>query len=211
MTGCAGCGVPLAPTKGRGRARKWCSERCRKASGGNPQAPLKTTPEKFWGRVDSSGGEHACWPWLGYITQDGYGLVGFERRQRGTHRVAWQLANGPIPDGLWVLHRCDNPPCCNPAHLFLGSVADNNRDRHAKGRTRGWAGRNGPAHHFYRVTPAMLAVAREMRARGWTQQRIADHLNISRGRVAHIVSGVLPVNARGTVLPEHPRNTQKWS
>lgn len=81
--------------------------------------------------------DDACWVWTGFRDRKGYGQIALDGR-RGvhgyTHRVAWELHNGPIPDGLWVLHRCDNPPCCNPAHLFLGTAADNNRDMAAKGR-----------------------------------------------------------------------------
>ena len=74
----------------------------------------------------------------------GYGRIWFNGKSTGTHRVAWELANGPIPDGLHVLHHCDNPPCCETepsdaypeGHLFLGTEADNQADKAAKGRGR---------------------------------------------------------------------------
>jgi hypothetical protein len=78
----------------------------------------------------------ACLEFGGSRSEDGYGTIRYQGRMQKAHRVAWQLAHGPIPKGLLVCHRCDNPPCCNVAHLFLGTVADNNRDRHAKGRTK---------------------------------------------------------------------------
>lgn len=77
-----------------------------------------------------------CLLWTGCIDAKGYGLIGVAGRSTGAHRVAWILARGPIPDGLWVLHHCDNPACVNAegGHLFLGTNLDNIRDRNAKGR-----------------------------------------------------------------------------
>jgi hypothetical protein len=75
-----------------------------------------------------------CMVWRGARNGCGYGAKRIGGKVRSTHRLAWEWANGTIPDGMCVLHRCDNPPCCNPSHLFLGTVADNNRDRKAKGR-----------------------------------------------------------------------------
>lgn len=74
-----------------------------------------------------------CWPWMGYRHR-GYGEVSWGMRMQRAHRIAWMLANGPIPSGLWVLHKCDNPPCCNPAHLYLGTHDDNVRDKVERGR-----------------------------------------------------------------------------
>ncbi len=90
----------------------------------------------FFKRPDRSGGRRACWPWR---TASGdavtnYGMVSVDGIAMGTHRIAWTLKNGPIPAGLYVLHKCDNPPCVNPAHLFLGTQKDNMKDMAAKGR-----------------------------------------------------------------------------
>ena len=93
--------------------------------------------ERFYSkvRVSSSG----CHIWTAALSDRGYGRFLVDGKNRHAHRIAWELANGPIPRGLWVLHHCDNPRCVNPAHLFLGDVVANVRDMIAKGR-------NAPRH-----------------------------------------------------------------
>jgi hypothetical protein len=84
-----------------------------------------------------SGGEDACWPFMGGrdTNKNGeYGHLQCLGRQWKAHRLAYTLTYGPIPRGLWVLHKCDYPPCCNPRHLFLGTLADTVADRDAKQR-----------------------------------------------------------------------------
>lgn len=86
--------------------------------------------------------DNGCLVWIRGKTTDGYGSVCINGKMDKTHRVAWTLAYGPIPSGMCVCHHCDNPPCCEPTHLFLGTHSDNMRDRQIKGRTKnlekGW-------------------------------------------------------------------------
>lgn len=91
---------------------------------------LSDQPDRFWAKVDRRGDDE-CWPWLGAISTQGYGRAG----KRGyAHRLAYELAVGSIPDELEIRHACDNPPCCNPAHLSVGERWENVRDMLVRGR-----------------------------------------------------------------------------
>lgn len=87
--------------------------------------------EHFWRRVDTSAD---CSLWTGPVNRGGYGVYNHLGERCLAHRAAWILTFGPIPDGMGVLHHCDNPPCVRPDHLFIGTQADNARDMNAKGR-----------------------------------------------------------------------------
>jgi hypothetical protein len=91
-----------------------------------------TFETRFWAKVVVHPG--GCWEWRGRRMPKGYGKLNRGTKTVYAHRLAFELRNGPIPDGLYVLHKCDNPPCINPDHLFLGTQADNVRDRDTKGR-----------------------------------------------------------------------------
>jgi hypothetical protein len=150
----------------------------------------ETTPENFWARVDKSGD---CWIWRGRVDANGYGRVGYRSRPNiGAHRVAWALArNGGVLTVEWVLHRCDNPPCVNPDHLFLGSCADNNRDRHRKGRTRNTDA--GADHPQAKLTSSQVREMRRLYGRygqgGLTQAQLSSMFGVSRGNVSKVVNG----------------------
>lgn len=95
-------------------------------------------PSPFWHRFWSAvtvNKPAECWPWTDrWSDKDGYGILTVGGAHQRAHRVAWSLTNGPIPTSLSVLHRCDNPPCCNPAHLYLGTQAENVADMMARHR-----------------------------------------------------------------------------
>jgi len=99
--------------------------------------------DRFWAKVKKKSG---CWLWQASCFRDGYGQIsrsdGGKRMNLRTHRVAWELSRGEIPDDICVLHSCDVRSCCNPSHLFLGTVADNmkdkcNKERQARGAAQG--------------------------------------------------------------------------
>lgn len=133
---CEGCGT-LTPPQTWGQPRKWCSDECRTATrnarrrrGPADRSPVTRLRRKLV--VTDSG----CHEFNGCRNEHGYGAMrGGDGRTVLAHRLAWELANGPVPEDMCVCHRCDNPPCCNLDHLFLGTHADNMRDRDAKGRT----------------------------------------------------------------------------
>ena len=87
-----------------------------------------------------------CWEWTASRQKFGYGTKWHNGSVQLAHRIAWEEANGPIQEGMCVLHRCDNPKCVRPDHLFLGTVADNNADRHAKGRDGGGLAARAQTH-----------------------------------------------------------------
>lgn len=131
---CAHCGAAFLtwPYKVRAGEGRFCSRRC----GASPVRSKLS--DRFWAKVDRN--PDGCWLWTGSKSSHGYGqlfsMVGGHRAVLHTHRISWELHNGPIPDGLWVLHRCDVRPCVRPDHLFLGTRQDNTDDMMAKGRHR---------------------------------------------------------------------------
>ncbi len=142
----------------------------------------------FWDYVDKSNGEDGCWPWLGSRLPRGYGTY---KRNAKAHRIAFEWAYGPIPKGFDVCHKCDNPPCVNPAHLFAGTKAQNNADMIAKGRAKYVS---GESHGRHKLTAAQVAEIRAMYrkdVRGFGQQMLAKRFNVSSTTIRNIIIGKL--------------------
>lgn len=145
--------------------------------------------DRFWNKVDKTPGHGPkgdCWIWTGSVSNR-YGHCHWEGKQPSAHCVSYALAcGGPPPKGYWVLHRCDNPLCVRPDHLFLGTAQDNSSDMIAKGRSLHGA-RNGRAV----LTDNNVVEARKRRdAEGWSWRRLANHF------------GVCPSTIRSAVLGE---------
>lgn len=123
-------------------------------------AQLAAIAAAFWARVGARP-RRGCWLWLGKPGDDGYGRFCWDSATEKAHRAAWVLANGPIPDGLCVLHECDVRACVRPDHLFLGTRGDNARDMASKGRQ--WLQRNPQAlagdRHWKRRRPDLIKLA----------------------------------------------------
>lgn len=113
-----------------------CYTRRRRAGSEMPPSIRRPLHERFWEKVDRSGGDDACWIWTGAIISTGYGSIRIDGRGKLSHRISWELVNGSIPQNKLVLHKCDNPPCVNPEHLFIGTYLDNVVDMYAKRRGR---------------------------------------------------------------------------
>lgn len=158
----------------------------------------RSLAERVWRRVDKSGGPDACWPFAeAGRNAKGYGVLG-GRPKNLAHRVAYEAANGPIPDDLFVLHRCDNPPCCNPAHLFPGTNTDNMRDMSAKGRAADMRNeRCGKA----KLSDAQIAAIRSRWAAGETQRELTAEYGVSEGHLHRVVSGERRPAEDGSALP----------
>lgn len=134
----------------------------------------------FWSRVNT-GSKDDCWPWSRYVDATGYGITWFDGSNMKAHRVAFLAANGYFPEA--VCHTCDNRACCNPAHLFAGTKALNNADRHTKGRS---AGPRGEAHAQHKLTKNDVVEIRRMITRGMGNTEIAQSFNITHFAISDI-------------------------
>lgn len=141
--------------------------------------------KRFWDKVDVRGPDE-CWDWSASLNGRGYGAFAMGGRMRTASRIAWTLTHGD-PGRLHVLHRCDRPRCCNPAHLFLGTPKDNVEDMIAKGRRRHVAPR-GSRHGRAKLTEADVVRIRERVAAGETRVAVAAAFGVANQLVSGIVA-----------------------
>lgn len=159
---------------------------------------------RFWDKVEKTS---RCWIWHGAVEPNGYGVVTRGGRNVRAHRYAWKISKGPIPDGLFVLHRCDYRICVRPAHLWLGTQADNMRDMVAKGRMwthvhperRAFGRRNGmhthpetrmngSSHHQAKLTEKLVKEIRMLRQNGgWTERALGTKFGLSHSSIGRIL------------------------
>jgi hypothetical protein len=126
---CAQCETPYLTYPSKVGSTSYCSRKCQVEARAN-------TAGRFWKRV-AVGGPDDCWEWQGKRdVKDGYGCVSWKGKEIRAHRVALSLTDGDWANPFLVCHDCDNPPCCNPAHLWRGTPLDNMLDKKAKGRGR---------------------------------------------------------------------------
>jgi hypothetical protein len=143
-----------------------------------------TLASRLWSRCERQ--PNGCLEWQGSTVQGGYGRIYSgppEKRLILTHRAAWQLANGPIPDALVVRHSCDNPPCCDPGHLLTGTQRQNVEDAVSRGRARGAVGeRNSHAN----LTESQVIEIRGLLVTGLYQYVIGSMFGVGQSAISQI-------------------------
>ena len=135
--------------------------------------------DRFWRHVSKTD---SCWVWTGGLSS-GYGSMNTGGGYAGAHRVSWELHFGPVADGLFVLHKCDNRGCVRPDHLFLGTHEDNMSDMRSKGRSR-----SGESHGNSRLSEENVRSIRRLHKNGTKRSTIAKRFSINPGHVTKIVS-----------------------
>lgn len=142
----------------------------------------KLVKDRFWSKVDKTP---KCWQWNGAVDSSGYGICTIGGKNYSTHRLSWQWANGKaVPKGLVLLHKCDEPRCCKPGHLILGTGNENVADRVKKNRSARGKG-NGRA----RLTERDVKKIKKLRQKGWTEKGIALLYGVGRSTISHILRG----------------------
>ena len=192
---CLICGKQFTRYRTTGAPQIYCSAACRHRAFN----PLRRKPiaERFWVRVEKTP---TCWLWRGATNSSGYGVMQKDGRRIRAHRFAYELTYGAIPEGLFACHRCDNPLCVRPDHLFLGTPADNAHDMIRKGR-HVWFPVDKPApprsargeqHGRAKLTAEQVAEIRRIHAsERLSHQKLAERYGINKSTAGRIVRGQL--------------------
>lgn len=178
---CETCGSDFRPWKGRETTSRVCSLQC---NGPLTKEAISNRPEDFFSCIDKTEG--GCWVWRGPLRWSGYGTFNLAGAKHLAHRYSYELHKGPIGEGLFVCHSCDNPPCVNPDHLWLGTMADNMADMAAKGRAH-----KGPSVHSADHPLAKLTAekVRAIRLDSRTGKQIAADYGVCTTTIYSVKSG----------------------
>jgi hypothetical protein len=182
---CAVCGKPfqIEYTVAIGRKPKYCSKGC--LAEDKRRLAAERLETRFWAKVDQRGPDE-CWPWAGAKTRPwGYGRININGKVEHANRVAYTLARGAIPADKIVCHSCDNPGCCNPNHLWLGTHRENAEDRDAKGRRR-LAPQRGDDHPTRKLCSDDV---RRIRASVRPNRELAEQYGVTTTQIRNILSG----------------------
>ncbi len=173
---CATCGALFERVVSQMKTARYCSQGC------FYKGKSIFWMERFSAMMRKTDG---CWEWTGCRTPAGYGKVTICKKSELAHRVSFKIHIGVIPDGIRVLHKCDNPPCCNPDHLFLGTAKDNTADMYKKGRSHT---QRGKSYNPSKLTEDDVREIRANASYGVKQSELARRFSVHQSIISRTVN-----------------------
>lgn len=183
---CSFCKTPFLRVYGLSKKRKGASQYCSRACvGAFLRSRKKPAAERFWLKVDVRS-EDECWPWLGRRDDNDYGRFDNDGRPTTAHRFSFFDKSPHVDRRLHVCHSCDNPPCCNPKHLWAGTQLENIEDMNAKGRRRWGPPRRGPESNKTKLTEDQV---REIVSSSMTNKELAAKFRVTGSAIYNVRHG----------------------
>ncbi len=183
-------------TVGRSGARGMCNAHYIAWRKATPPEERRLTPAiRFWQKVDQHGPVPVhvpelgpCWLWTGAVSKLGYGKLRADKKWSTAHRRSYEMHHGQIPDGMFVCHRCDNPSCVRPEHLFAGTPSQNTRDMHQKGRAA-LRGAEGEQNSHHKLMNEQVVAIRNRFHQGELIRHLAAEHELDVRSISNIVNG----------------------